>query len=225
MLIPIPRDLFLKFARSTFGRILSSVGMFVIGAGLLIYGLLADVHMNQLGVDLNDADWSTLRLTQHVEFDLDFLVGEYMYRTKNEEVVSRSYVVPDRKLEEEGLYVDHFLGLEADTGQEYVTYDKIIENSWLWMTDETGTVEWAKDTAHINGYLRRMNLRERKYMKEFLTDAGYTEAEIKEVMVPYVIVASRKPIGRHIVYGAFILIFGVVGLFFSFRRKTLDGQS
>ena len=62
-------------------------------------------------------------------------------------------------------------------------------------------------------------------MKEFLTDAGYTEAEIKEVMVPYVIVASRKPIGRHIVYGAFILIFGVVGLFFSFRRKTLDGQN
>lgn len=223
MIVPI--GLFSKFARTTAGKILGFVGLFGLGVGLLTYGLFVDMHMNKPGVDLNFADWSTLRLTQHVEFDLDFLVGEYMYRTKNNDVVSRYYVVPDLQANEEGVYCMHFLGLAADSAQEYNTYDKIAENSWKWWSDETGTVEWAPDTEHINGYLRLMNLNDRKNMKAFLADAGYSEAEIREVMVPYVIETNKEPIGRHIVFGAFLIVCGMVDLFFIFRRKVLGGQN
>ena len=214
-----------KLAKTKVGKIIGFVGTMGIGAGLLIYGLFVDANQRKPGVDLNTADWSTLKWTQHVEFDLSFLMDSYMYTVKKGEVVSQSYVIPDLQINEEGrIYATQYLALEAKTSQEFNIYDRISENSYAWAIDETGTVEWAPEKEHLNGYLRLMNLKERKYMKEYLRGMGYSDAEIRELVVPYVVVTNTESVGRHIIFGAFVLVADIVSLFFMIRRSVNNGK-
>lgn len=222
----IPVDLIYKLAKTKFGIILCLIGQFGLGAGLLIYGLLLNVHLDKPGVDLNIADRSTLQITQHVEFDLEFLFGDYMYTTRRDEVASRSYVIPVLRTDEEGRrYTSYYLALEAKTAREYDIYDRISDNSYAWATDETGTVEWAPEKEHLNGYLRLMNFNERRYMKSYLSGMGYSEAEIHKLMVPYVVVTDTELVGLRSVLGVFLLAGGVINLIFMIRQSVKNRKN
>ena len=193
--------------------LVTGIGLTVIGIGVMIYGMILAFNMNRPPVDIYTVDWNSLKNYQHVEFDLDFLGGCYMVYERDDVETSRFYAVPDIYATEDG-YVDiaHFMGV-AVAKADFDKYEKVADSSYEWWMDETGTVEFGKETVHIDGYLRKMSSNDKKYMTKYLSeDWGYNESEIDQLMTKYVIMTNGSSNTGIIIAGAVTLVAGLVFL-------------
>ena len=186
-----------RFFSKTRGMVLG-IGFLGIGLAVAVYGMILTINLRKPAVDLNKVSWTTLKANQHVTIDLDFVMDEYMVygeKDKNHEVknvTSRFYTVPEITADENGgLNMTHFMGV-AVPAKEAATYERIADKSYAWWTDTTGTVAWDPESVYIDGYLRKMSSDDKKYMREYLYDIGYSSEEVDEMLVPYVIMNNAS---------------------------------
>lgn len=195
------------------------IGFILIGLGCVIYGTLLTVNLKKPAVDLYSTDWTTLKTNQHVEVDLDFLIDPYMvFEDDKGKETSRVYTIPDLIVADDGMvYMSHFIGV-AVTSNDFDKFDKIVSNSWEWWNDEEGTVEFGKDTVHLDGYLRKASSNDKKFMKEYLHDMGYSDDEIAQMYRPYVLMTNGSSMKGVILAGAFMFVLGVASLIYAIFR-------
>ena len=193
--------------------LVTGIGLTVIGIGVMIYGIILAFNMKAASVDIYTVDWNTLKPYQHVEFDLDFLGGCYMFYERDDVETSRFYAVPNLYATEDGyVNIDHFMGV-AVAKADFDKYEKVADSSYEWWMDETGTVEFGKETVHIDGYLRKMSSNDKKYMTKYLSeDWGYDQSEIDQLMTKYVIMTNGSSNTGIIIAGAVTLVAGLVFL-------------
>ena len=199
--------------------LVTGIGLTVIGIGVLIYGIILAFNMKAAPVDIYTVDWNTLKPYQHVEFDLDFLGGCYMFYERDDVETSRFYAVPNLYATEDGyVNIDHFMGV-AVAKADFDKYEKVADASYEWWMDETGTVEFGKETVHIDGYLRKMSSNDKKYMTKYLSeDWGYNQSEIDQIMTKYVIMTNGSSNTGIILAGTITLVLGLVFLGFAIFR-------
>ena len=199
--------------------LVTGIGLTVIGIGVLIYGIILAFNMKAAPVDIYTVDWNTLKPYQHVEFDLDFLGGCYMFYERDDVETSRFYAVPNLYATEDGyVNIDHFMGVGVAKA-DFDKYEKVADSSYEWWMDETGTVEFGKETVHIDGYLRKMSSNDKKYMTKYLSeDWGYNQSEIDQIMTKYVIMTNGSSNTGIILAGTITLVLGLVFLGFAIFR-------
>lgn len=204
---------------------ISSVAAIIFGIAILIYGLVLNINMRQPAKDLYQIDWSTLRGSQHIEVDLDFIMDPYMLYEKDGTVTSQFYVIPDLYQADDGrLYMGGFMGI-AVPKDKFSEYDALVDQSWEWWNDETGTVEFGSKTIHIDGYVRKMSANDKKYMREYLQDMGYSSTEIDQLIVPYVLMNNASSNTGFIFGGLLLLAIGGALLAFALIRTIKDKQA
>ena len=205
--------------------LVSGIGLVLIGIACLVYGLIVSISLRKPPVDLYQADWETLHANQHVVVDLEFLFYDYMTYSKNGEVTTRFYVVPDiQNTEDDFYYMAHFMGLAA-VQKDFALYDRISDNSKEWWYDETGMVTWAPETVHLDGYLRKMSKNDKQYMTEYLQEMGYSDEEIEGIITPYVLMTNGSSMSGIAIAGVITLLLGGVILFFTFRQIIKEKQA
>ena len=199
--------------------LVTGIGLTVIGIGVMIYGIILAFNMKAAPVDIYTVDWNTLKPYQHVEFDLDFLGGCYMFYERDDVETSRFYAVPNLYATEDGyVNIDHFMGVGVAKA-DFDKYEKVADSSYEWWMDETGTVEFGKETVHIDGYLRKMSSNDKKYMTKYLSeDWGYNQSEIDQIMTKYVIMTNGSSNTGIILAGTITLVLGLVFLGFAIFR-------
>lgn len=201
----------MKF-RLTFGFLVIGIILAVIGGkGLVTYVMPAKYIYAQ------DCDWTKLKGGQRVYCDLDFVIEPFKI-TSNDSGVDTSavYVVPDLKTADDGsVYMAHFMGVVVNA-KDFSTYNRMVDASWDWWDDTTGEVEWAAaGTIPFDGYLRKMDKKEKEFIHDYLKD-WYSEEQIQEMVVPYVMMQSQSILSYVLMFGGGILltvigaIFGVV---------------
>ena len=201
----------------------------VLGLGVLVYGTILLVNLRKPAVDLNKTDWTTLKPYQHVCVDLDFLMDEYMIHSSGRSESSmketaRYFTVPELVMDEDGsLYMKHFMGVVVPS-KEVETYKRIADNSYEWWTDETGTVAWGSESVYIDGYLGKMSKDGKKYMREYLQEIGYTDAEIDEMMIPYVIMNNASSVSALVIAGAVLTVLGAGFIIWTVIRIKKDKE-
>ena len=141
-----------------------------------------------------DCDWTKLKNGQRVYADVDFVFSPLgVYTDKNDNETSAIYAFPDIKFEEDGSsHIDHYLGISVPSSS-FDVYDAIVDASVDWWNDTTGEVEWAgAGIDSYDGYLRKMKKNEIKQSQKTLRGWGYTDAQIDEMLFPYVMVRSQS---------------------------------
>ena len=204
---------------------ISTVIALVFGIFMLVYGLILNISLRQPAKDLYSIDWSTLHGSQHVVVDLDFLMDPYMLYEKDGTVTSQFYTIPDLYQADDGrLYMGGFMGV-AVTKENFAKYDKLVDESWEWWNDETGTVAFTTEPIHIDGYIRKMSSNDKKYMREYLQDMGYSSSEIDELIVPYVLMNNSSSNLGFIFGGLILMVFGCVLGAFAVMRTIKDKKA
>lgn len=141
-----------------------------------------------------DCDWTKLKNGQRVYADVDFVFSPLgVYTDKNDNETSAIYAFPDIKFEEDGSsHIDHYLGISVPSSS-FDVYDAIVDASVDWWNDTTGEVEWAgAGIDSYDGYLRKMKKNEIEQSQKTLRGWGYTDAQIDEMLIPYVMVRSQS---------------------------------
>ena len=216
-----------RFFSKTRGMVLG-IGFLGIGLAVAVYGLILTINLRKPAVDLNKVSWTTLKANQHVVIDLDFVMDEYMLygeKDKNHEVknvTSRFYTVPEITADENGgLNMTHFMGV-AVPAKETATYERIADKSYAWWTDTTGTVAWDPESVYIDGYLRKMSSDDKKYMREYLYDIGYSSEEVDEMLIPYVIMNNASSMVGLVAAGLVMAALGAAFLIITIIRIKKD---
>jgi len=210
------------FFSKTRGMVMG-IGFIVLGLFCMVYGTILTVSMKMPATDLYNTDWEKLKANQHVEVDMDFLMDCYMVYERDGEVTGAYYTLPDLWVEEDGIYMVHFMGVAA-TKDQFSKFDSIVDKSYEWWNDTEGTVEWNNDSVKIDGYLRKMSANDKKYMTELLQDWGYTSTEIDQMMIPYVIMSNGSSMWGMIVAGLLLLVVGGVVLAITIVRIIKSRQ-
>jgi hypothetical protein len=204
---------------------MSAAAALIFGIIMLVYGLILNISLRQPAKDLYSIDWSTLHGSQHVVVDLDFLMDPYMLYEKDGVVTSQFYTIPDLYQADDGrLYMGGFMGV-AVTKENFAQYDKLVDQSWEWWNDETGTVAFTSEPIHIDGYIRKMSANDKKYMREYLQDMGYTSSEIDQLIVPYVLMNNASSNVGFIFGGLLLLVLGGVLGAFAVMRTIKDKKA
>lgn len=210
------------FFSKTRGMVMG-IGFVLLGIACIVYGTILTISMKMPATDLYNTDWESLRANQHVEVDMDFLMDCYMVYERDGEVTGAYYTLPDLLVEEDGIYMAHFMGVAA-TKDQFSKFDSIVDKSYEWWNDTEGTVEWNNDSVKIDGYLRKMSSNDKKYMTELLQDWGYTSTEIDQMMVPYVIMSNGSSMWGLILAGVLLLVVGGVVLAITIVRIIKSRQ-
>jgi len=195
------------------------IGFIIIGLGCVIYGTLVNISLNGPAVDLYETDWKTLRMNQHIEVDLDFLIDPYLSVTDDRDrETSRVYTIPDLISSDDGMvYMSHFIGV-AVVSSDFDKFDKIVKNSWEWWNDEEGVVEFGKDSIHLDGYLRKASANDKKYMKQYLREMGYSEDEVSQMYIPYVLMTNGSNMTGIVIAGVIVFVLGIASLAYAVFR-------
>ena len=93
---------------------------------LLIMGAINCIQLMTPAINLNDPDldWSTLKAGQHVEMDVDFVMGAYMTTSEDGSERSRDYMIGHLGSDEDGnLYIC------TRTGVSRVNIDHFFEDT------------------------------------------------------------------------------------------------
>ena len=204
---------------------MSAGAALIFGMIMLVYGLILNINLRKPAVDLYSIDWNDLHGSQHVVVDLDFLMDPYMLYEKDGTVTSQFYTIPDLYQGEDGrLYMGGFMGV-AVTKENFSKYDKLVDQSWEWWTDETGTVAFTSEPIHIDGYIRKMSANDKKYMRQYLQDMGYTSSEIDQLIVPYVLMNNASSNLGFIFGGLIVLVLGGVFTALAVMRPLKDKKA
>ena len=120
--------------------------------------------------------------------------------------VSQIYTIPDLKSDEDG-YVNmvHYMGIVVNP-KDYAAYDKLVDDSWDWWDGEYDQLG-ERGYIEVDGYLRKMSSKEEGFLRDYLKDWNYSDSEIEEAVVPYVLMKNQTPIANIAMFGGGIIAF------------------
>ena len=174
---------------------------FLGGRGLLVNILPATDIYDQ------ECDWTKLHKNQRVHVKLDFVIEPFEETTdEDNRSVSQIYTIPDLRSDEDG-YVNmvHYMGIVVNP-KDYAAYDKLVDDSWDWWNGEYDQLG-ERGYIEVDGYLRKMSSKEEGFLRDYLKDWNYSDSEIEEAVVPYVLMKNQTPIANIAMFGGGIIAF------------------
>ena len=171
-----------------------------------------------------ECDWTKLKSGQRVYADVDFVIEPFEITSEDGRDVSAIYTIPDLKTADDGsVYMAHYMGILVNS-KDFGTYNSMVDASWDWWDDTTGTVEWAAaGTIPFDGYLRKMNKKEKEFIHDYLKDWGYSESEIADMTIPYVMMKNQSFITYVLMFGGGIvltIIGAIFGVLFFIKKPA-----
>ena len=196
----------------------------IFGVVCLVLGGINTYRINQKPIDLNEThmDWNQLHTGQHVEMDVDILIGQYMTTTDNGSEVSRDYLMPHVNYDanNDTYTMDRVIGVKINRSSgDFETAEIITNNTAAWWRDRSGNVEYNTVTIHVDGYLQKMGDDQVRYAREAMTAAGFTPHDLAAMIVPYYI-SDNSSSGTAFLLVGFIVIASSAGLvFYGLKKK------
>lgn len=201
---------------------------------MFITGLNQHIIMTKEPIDIVDfdCDWKTLNKNDHIEADIEFCMGEVYsetttettYGIKTKEYESgMAYLVPHLNEDEEGYYFDGYMVMFVINKNDYSVIDKVTDDSVKFYNGEINKL--GEHTFHINGKLTKLKKDEDELVMDILVnDLEYTEAEARDLLVPYKLSAQVDNFGTSIVISIVLLVIGGVLLTVSIIQKKKDRE-
>lgn len=190
---------------------------------LLVLGGIGWYRVHQKPIDLSEThkDWNQLHAGQHVEMDVDILIGQYMYTSDNGTEISRDYLMPHVVYDSNNDYytIDRLLGVKINNTY-FDTADTIVDNTVAWWRDRSDNIEYNTVTIHIDGYLQKMNNDQLKYAKEAMAHAGFTPHDIASMLVPYYISDNASFGGTLLIIGGILAVYTAGLTFYALKKKN-----
>ena len=174
---------------------------FLGGRGLLVNILPATDIYDQ------ECDWTKLHKNQRVHVKLDFVIEPFEETTdEDNRSVSQIYTIPDLRSDEDGyINMVHYMGIVVNP-KDYAAYDKLVDDSWDWWDGEYDQLG-ERGYIEVDGYLRKMSSKEEGFLRDYLKDWNYSDSEIEEAVVPYVLMKNQTPIANIAMFGGGIIAF------------------
>lgn len=199
----------------------------IIGLVFIVLGIIDIVRINQKPINLNDThmDWTQLHTGQHVEMDIDVLIGQYMYTTDNGSEISRDYLMPHVIYDSHNdrYSIDRVIGVKVNhSSGDFETAETIVNNTVAWWLDKSGTAEYNTVTIHVDGYLQKMNADQLKYAKEAMTAAGFTPHDLAAMIVPYYICDNSSSGKIFLICGAIFILASAGVTVYGLKKKSLQ---
>lgn len=180
------------------------VFVIAIGIGSLVAGISLCVTKNKPGNELYGRDLTTIAKNEKIVDNINILLDPVMYTEENGSVRSQVYVIPEFSEGPDGeIELNHVMGLLVNPASEFSKYDQVCNKTYSWLGSNAPIANIGQSDVPFDGKVRKMTVSEKKYFKEFLESAGYTEAEIDEVLVPYTLVRM------HYNEGPWVIVVGI----------------
>ena len=194
----------------------------ILTIALLIMGTVDLIRMNAKPIDLNEThmDWNYLESGQHVEMDVDILIGAYMTTSRDGRETERDYLMPHVEYDSYNDYydIDRVIGVKVNSA-DIPTAETIVANTERWWRDSSGTVEYNTVTIHIDGYLKKMNGSQIEYCREAMTEAGFTPHDLASMIVPYYISDNEHMGVLFLVIGGICAVCTAFLTIYAFKKK------
>lgn len=191
----------------------------IFGIFLLGWGIKVAIVYNKEPIDLfaEDTNWDELEQYQHVYANVDLMMDYYMTVGNSVEDKFRYYLLPQIKTDVSGMTMEHFIGIKT-TSSNYNVYDKLSEESIRWWQSDEDLDGLKTDTVFVEGYLKKSTSDEKKLLYASFGNA-YTEEELDEMCVPFVIMGSGTIFYIILIAaGAVCLIIFAIWLIFCIRE-------
>ncbi len=195
--------------------IAGAIFTFLGGRGLLLTVLPAtDIYDEE-------CDWTKLHNGQRIHVKLDFVIEPFEETTdEDNRSVSQIYTIPDLRATEDG-YVDmvHYMGIVVNS-KDYAAYDNLVSDSWDWWDGEYELLG-ERGYIEVDGYLRKMSSKEKGFLSDYLKDWNYSDSQIEEAIVPYVLMKNQTPVANIAMFvgGIIAFIAGIAVTVLSFVLK------
>lgn len=194
-----------------FRMIGGAIIMFFVSIYLILSGVTTLAGRSSEGIDLTDphVKWEDLEAGDRIDMDLPYMGDYYLEYTRGGNPVSRRYLFPlmdfsDSLHGEINMYltfkcsrddIDSFESIRANLKQDGYTTFHIISNS---------------TTYHFTGRLRKMNSTEEQYLRDYLSDLGYTGSAADRAFLPYVVEPDTVNTNRNLAVGIALLAISVL---------------
>lgn len=192
----------------------------LLGAFMTIFGITASISYSKPPVYLYDENlpWDTIKNNQHINGDVDFVCGYYeeLEDKKTGEAVTRFYLLPDYK-------EDKFITLRV-TSDEFEKYDLQTQKTFDCYSEQISYGEMT--LIDIDGRTRKLSKENKEFLTSYLKSVGYSEAEIDDVAVPYMIVQDESDglVYGIMVAGLVLLTLGILTAAFKIRRIIMEND-
>lgn len=194
--------------------------LIVLGVCMSVFGITASLSYSKPPVYLYDENlsWDSIQNNQHISGDVDFVCGYYeeISDKKSGEGVARFYLLPDYK-------EDKFITLRV-SADEFEKYDLQTQKTFECYAQQISYGQMS--LIDIDGRTKRLSKENMKFLTSYLQKVGYSNEDIDNVVVPYMIVPNES--GR-LFYGIMIaglvmLGAGILSAAVKLRRVIIDGE-
>lgn len=178
----------------------------VVGIVFLAMGLQQKSNQTKKSIDILDSsfDFSTIEEGDHVKIDVDFIMYDAVVYTEDGKEKSRIYCLPHLTENDDGYFMDGFIGVRANSSEQYDVLDSIADDSRAWWNDETDSMPKPTDTYKVDGVVKKLNKEELKYFNEYVEKNCGSD----KYAVPYVIVPNNGADNVAIILGAVLMVIG-----------------
>lgn len=155
------------------------------------------IAVNKPAQDFYSLAPSDVKGAMHISADVDFVMDCVTSKVTENKVAgiktsehenNRTYAVPFMYQDDKGyIQIDGIMGMQANNSSDYGKIERIIDASWAWWDDATGTVPYPTESFKVDGITRKMNKQEKELYLEYLVYCGYTQSEAEQMLVPYVV--------------------------------------
>ena len=187
-------------------RYVRCVALLIVGIILLSSGVAQTSLMSKEPVDLESRsfDWLDIESGDHVKFDMSNCLGGFWEVTQNDRATKRIYGYANSSSR---VYnYDYIIGVTVSS----TNFDKIqelIDDTERYI--KTGTPIDAR--YEVDGRIRKMSKDEYNALMSNLKQAGYSEEEAREIILPYVVdLSSGGP--TLLIIGGIVTLAGVIML-------------
>lgn len=195
--------------------------MAFVGFTFMIGAVFQWVSFLKKPVDLYSVDYANLRWHDHITADMDFVFSTGL--SDGEGGAKRNfYLIP--MIEEDGeggAYMTKVLFYE-ELAIDSSRTDNIAENVEKLWRGESGALKLGLYSKPFDGFLRKMNKKEKPVFRLYLKKMGYSDSEIDDVLCPYVLTdAKTEGIGRRFCIGLVCFLVGgtITAVWFLFKKK------
>ena len=197
----------MKF-RLTFAFLILGLVLAILGGKGLVTSIMPAKDLYDQSVD-----WTKLKNGQRVYANVDFVFEPFEITSNDSgQDVSAIYTIPDLKVDsDDNIYIAHYMGILVKS-EDFSKYNRMVDASWDWWD---GKVELGSaGTDSFDGYLRKMDKKEKEFIHDYLKD-WYSESEIEEMVVPYVMMRNQTMLANVLMFvGGIVLT--LVGALFGF---------
>ena len=193
-------------------RVFSYIGLMVgfVGIMFLVMDFKDGISAFLPPVDLysRDTDYNDIGSFDMIDSKFDLSLGCFgtleTTRKQNGSITSRDYTyyyaIPAFSGED-----TYWIGIEVPSGADRKTMEKITEETWAWLSDQTA--DYGATTLAKQGALRKMDDKMFRYMKEYFEEIEWFESQGE--LDKYVLPVYIDTFYADAVRGMFI--FGVIG--------------